>query len=97
MVDNKKIFENTIGFIDGDDWIYCELQSRRYINKIKKLQEKHPDDIVIISESIDGGLSVRLNTERFKFNTPTAKRNMSDEFKQQASERFKKMWEDKTI
>ena len=59
--------------------------------KIKKLHELNPDDVEIIAENDDGSICARLPIKYLKISAP---RKVSDEQRQRASERFKKLREE---
>ena len=88
-------FKENVTAICDDGFIYCEYQTQKYINKIKKYKELYPDDVRILSETKDGGISAKLKVSRFNFSVPKDKREITDEQKEKASERFKQMWADK--
>lgn len=54
--------ENVIEWITGDDTIGVTVTQKKFINKILKLREKHPDLIEIVGDNveIDGSLYARL-------------------------------------
>jgi len=61
-------------------------------SKLSKLAENCPDDVKIIAQNEDGSIYAHIPVKYVKISPP---RKISDEQKRIASERFKKMWEDK--
>ena len=68
--------------------------SQKLIAKIKKLSQSNPDDVEIIAENRDGSICARLPIKYLKISTP---RKVSDEQRQKASERFKKLREENKL
>ena len=54
--------ENVIEWLTGQHTISCTLSQTKYINKIKKLAENHPDKVKILAENMLGGLSQSQGT-----------------------------------
>ena len=67
---------------------------QKWINKVKKLKEEHPDDVKILAENEDGSICARLPIKYLKISAP---RKVSDEQRQAASERFKKLREENKL
>ena len=67
---------------------------KKWINKVKKLKEEHPDDVKILAENEDGSICARLPIKYLKISAP---RKVSDEQRQAASERFKKLREENKL
>ena len=63
------------------------LKSRLY-----KLAKKAPDDVKILAENKDGSIFAHIPVNYVKISPP---KQMSEEQKAVASERFKTMWEEK--
>ena len=66
----------------------------KWINKVKKLKEEHPDDIKILAENKDGSICAKLPIKYLKISAP---RKVSEEQRQAASERFKKLHEENKL
>lgn len=66
------------------------------IRKMRKAIEDFPNDVTIMfdeTDEIEGSLEIRIPKKWFK--SPKQPKQVSDKLKKEASERFKKMWEDK--
>lgn len=63
------------------------LKSRLY-----KLAEKHPSDVQILAENKDGSIFAHIPVSYVKISPP---KQMSEEQRAAASERFRTMWEEK--
>ena len=61
-------------------------------SKLIRLFKEHPEDVKIIAENEDGSIFSHILVEYIKI---SPKRKVSDEQKEAASERFKKMWREK--
>ena len=67
---------------------------QKWINKIKKLKAEHPEDVKIIAENQDGSICARLPIKYLKISAP---KKVSEEQRQAASERFKKLREENKL
>lgn len=85
--------ENVIEFLRGAETATATLSQGRYISKMKKLAEKFPEECEII-ENKDGSILAHFPVKWVKISPP---KQMSDEQKEAASERFKKMWTEKNV
>lgn len=79
--------ENCIEFLNNQHQITVSFCMRKWVNKIKRLKEKHPDDVIIIAENEDGSICAKLPIKYLKISAP---KKVSEEQRQAASERFKK-------
>ena len=78
--------ENVIEWLTNDSEVTVTLSQRRYITKVKKLQEKYPDEVRIVVENKDGSVVAKLPIKFIKLSAP---RKVSEEQRDQARERFK--------
>ena len=86
--------ENCVEFLNNQKTITVSFCSQKWITKIKKLSQSNPDDVEIIAENKDGSICARLPIKYLKISTP---RKVSDEQRQKASERFKKLREENKL
>ena len=86
--------ENCVEFLNGQKTMTVSFCSQKWITKIKKLHELNPDDVEIIAENDDGSICARLPIKYLKISAP---RKVSDEQRQRASERFKKLREENKL
>ena len=86
--------ENCIEFLNNQYRITVSFCMSKWINKVKKLKEEHPDDVKILAENEDGSICARLPIKYLKISAP---RKVSDEQRQAASERFKKLREENKL
>ena len=82
--------ENCIEFLKNQHSITVSFCMQKWVNKVKRLKEQHPDDVKIIAENDDGSICARLPIKYLKISAP---KQVSDEQRQAASERFKKLRE----
>lgn len=82
--------ENCIEFLNNQHSITVSFCMQKWVNKVKKLKEQHPDDIKIIAENDDGSICAKLPIKYLKL---SAQKQVSDKQRQAASERFKKLRE----
>ena len=86
--------ENCIEFLNNQHQFTVSFCMPKWINKIKKLKEEHPNDIKIIAENEDGSICAKLPMKYLKISAP---RKVSEEQRQAASERFKKIRENMSL
>lgn len=79
--------ENCIEWINGHDRVTVTLSQGRLINKVKKLSEKYKE-VEIVRENKDGTLLAHLPLKFIKISAP---RQVTDEQKEKARERFNSM------
>lgn len=78
--------ENCIEFLNGQSEIAVSFCSQKWINKIKKLHDKHPEDVEILAENNDGSIYAKMPIKYLKISAP---KMVSEEQRQAASERLK--------
>ena len=86
--------ENCVEFLNNQKTMTVSFCSQKWITKIKKLSQLNPDDVEIIAENKDGSICARLPIKYLKISAP---RKVSDEQRQKASERFKKLREENKL
>lgn len=84
--------ENAIEWLNGQDRVTVTLSQGRFINKVKKLAEKY-EEVEIVKENADGTLLAHLPLKFIKISAP---RQVTDEQREQARERFKDMHKTKS-
>lgn len=88
-------FETNILRDGSHDYMEFGTDERKYANKLRKLAEEHPDEVKIIND--DGKyVYAHLPLNWFKMPSPPIKRNLTEEQRKAASERFKAMREAKS-
>lgn len=80
--------DNNIEWINGSDRATASFHSKRHINRIKRLAEKFPDE-VDYKENADGTIVCHFPIRYVKITRPV-EREMTEEQRQQAAERFAK-------
>lgn len=83
--------ENVIEWISGDKKASLGLSQKRWVNRLKKLAEAHPESVDIY-ENTDGSIFAYVPLSWIKVSPP---RQMTDEQKQKAGERMRKYNQDK--
>lgn len=86
--------ENVIEFLNNQHTITVSFCMQKWINKIKKLKELRPDDVKILAENDDGSICAKLPIKYLKISAP---KKVSEEQRQAASERFKKLRENNKL
>lgn len=86
--------ENCIEFLNNQHQITVSFCMPKWIKKVKKLKEEYPDDVKIIAENNDGSICAKLPAKFLKISAP---RKVSEEQRQAASERFRKLRENNTL
>lgn len=56
-----RVIENVIEWITGDDTATVTLSQRKYVNRIKKMAEKHPQMAVLDHENEDGSIVAHIS------------------------------------
>lgn len=86
--------ENCVEFLNNQKTMTVSFCSQKWITKIKKLSQSNPNDVEIIAENKDGSICAKLPIKYLKISAP---RKISDEQRQKASERFKKLREENKL
>ena len=86
--------ENCVEFLNNQKIMTVSFCSQKWITKIEKLSQSNPDDVEIIAENKDGSICARLPIKYLKISAP---RKVSDEQRQKACERFKKLREENKL
>ena len=85
--------EFVIEWIKGAEYAGVSVPSGTALkSKLLRLAEKNPDEVKIIVENKDGSLFAHVPVNYIKISPP---RQVSEEQKEAASERFKQMWKDR--
>lgn len=85
--------EFSIEWIKGAEYAGATVPSGTALkSKLLRLAEKNPDEVKIIVENKDGSLFAHVPVNYIKISPP---RQVSEEQKEAASERFKQMWKDR--
>ena len=87
--------ETTINRLQGDDFCTIFTAERKYINQLKELSKKYPNDVKIQYINEDGSIGAKVPSNWFRFVKPPAKRNYTEEQRKAMSERMKKARENK--
>lgn len=82
--------ETCITRIEHDSHIGVYTSERKFINKLRKLQQEYPDKVKITHENPDGSLCADLPYDWMPFPKPPTKRNYTPEQKEAMKERMKK-------
>ena len=80
--------ENCIEFLRNAKTATVAFSQGKYVTKIKRLAEKRPDECVIVEENYDGSIVAHVPVSWIKVSPP---KQVSDEFREIASQRFKEM------
>lgn len=82
--------ENAIEFYTGDDYMTVSFTRTKFVNKIRKLAEKHPDEVRIEAINQDGSICATLPLSYLKISHP---RVVSEEQREVARENMLKFIE----
>ena len=90
------IYEMNVNTVNVDDMASVTVYESKYINQIKALAEKHPDEIKIIPTGLTGVVLAHLPKKylHVSFGERT-KREMTEDQRAAAAERLKKAREKK--
>lgn len=81
--------ETVICRADGIEFASISSSERKFVGKIKKLAAQYPEATKLI-ENEDGSVYMQFPAEWVKI--PKPPRQMSDEAREKAAERMKRMW-----
>lgn len=85
--------EFSIEWIKGAEYAGVTVPSGTALkSKLLKLAEKNPNEVKILVENKDGTLFAHIPVNYIKISPP---RQVSEEQREAASERFKQMWKEK--
>lgn len=79
--------ENNVEFLNGQHKITFTFTSRKFVNRMKKYKESHPNDVDFV-ENIDGSICGHVPLKWLKISPP---RKVSDDQRVAMSERMKIM------
>lgn len=80
--------ENNIEFLKGATTATVCFSQGRYVTRIRKLAESHPDECKILYTNSDGSIVAHIPTKWVKVSPP---RKVSDEQKEAAGERLRQL------
>lgn len=83
--------ETCFNYTEKEHGYFCS-DERKFITRVRRLAEKHPDKVRIIKqpEENDGCIYCEMPTEWLSIRPPV-KRNLTDEQRQKMSERMKRI------
>lgn len=87
----ERSHENVIEFLDSEDEAMLTLSKQKYISRVKRLKESHPDE-VYIKENVDGTIFAKVPVKWIKINPTKA---VSEEQKEKMREHIRKINKDK--
>lgn len=85
---NVDFRETAINYIAGELTATLFTAERKWINKITNYATKYPNEVTITDTNDDGSICATVPTKWFKLSPP---RQVSEEQRQAASERFRAM------
>lgn len=90
------IYEMNVNTVNVDDMASVTVYESKYINQLKTLAEKHPDEVKLIPTGLAGVVLAHLPKKYVHVSFgERAKREMSEEQRAAAAERLKKAREKK--
>lgn len=87
---NSDCGENNIEFLRNQQTATVCFSQGRFINKIKSLKEKYPDDVNIIVENTDGSIVAHIPTKWVKI-MPPRQVDITDERREELRQRMESM------
>lgn len=86
--------ETSVEFYSDAKYLTWYSSETKYVNKMKKLLEEYPNDVELVHED---EISMMVHVPKKWFKAPNIPRTrvLTEEQKQQAAERLKKIREDK--
>lgn len=71
--------ENSIEWLNGQETVTVSFSQKKYINKVKKLAEKHPELVAILAENEDGSIFAHLPLKAVKLSIITREEAQKEE------------------
>lgn len=65
---DMSVQDNALEFVKGSKVATATLSSRKYINRVKKLATKFPEEFQIITENEDGSIVAHIPVKAIKIN-----------------------------
>lgn len=87
--------ETSIERIQGDNYCCITTGERKFINKLKTLADKHPDQVEIKFINEDGSVLAYVPYDWFRFVKPPRNVSMTNEQREAAKQRMLKAREQK--
>lgn len=82
--------ENGVEWLNGQDTVTFSFSQKKYINKVRALAEKYPDEVKIYAENNDGSITGNLPLKFVKISAPRQV-SMDDERRAILSQRMKSL------
>jgi hypothetical protein len=79
--------ENVIEWLTGQTHITVTFSEKKYINKVKKLAEKFPNEVKITAVNKDGSIVAHLPKSALKLNV-IKKKDLTEDERQELRERL---------
>lgn len=70
-----RLTENLIEWITGSKTATVTFSQKKYVNRIKRLAEKHPDAIEIVAENEDGSITAHVPVKAVHLTVYTPKKS----------------------
>lgn len=80
--------ETCVNFYGSEDFLTIYTCQPKWINKVRKMVEEHPDECTVMFDNGKDGIEVQMPVGCFKFSWP---RTMSAENREKARERCKRL------
>ena len=84
------MIETAIHRTQGDNYCVIYTGERKFINKLKSLSVKYPNEVTIEYINSDGSMVAQAPYNWFKFVAPIKQRNYTEEQRKAMGERMKK-------
>lgn len=62
--------ENGVEWLNGQDTVTFSFSQKKFINKVRSLAEKYPDEVKIYAENNDGSITGNLPLKFVKISAP---------------------------
>ena len=80
--------ETQFGYMVGDDRAWFSTDERKWVNWLKRMAVKYPDEVTIRTEYKDGTVTALVPIKWFKL-SPPRKLNLTEEERKERAERMK--------
>lgn len=93
---SNEIYEMNVNYVNTDDMVSVTAYEGRYVNQLKALAEKHPDEVKLIPTGLAGVMLAHLPKKYVHVSFyESSRKDQSEEQKAATAERLRKAREKK--
>lgn len=89
---SNEIYEMNVNYVNTDDMVSVTVYEGRYVNQLKALAEKHPDEVELIPTGLAGVMLAHLPKKYVHVSFyESSKKEMTEEQRAAAADRLRAM------